>query len=139
MAYRRWYPTATTLPDGRAFVTAGSDTTITSYIPIPEIYDPLANTFTQSRAPTRSSPITPSCLSSPTGRVLAAGSDEAKMGTFVLDLAAQTWSTVDPTVLDAGSAVCTPGKIMKAGSSYLSPPRTMAAASPPPLTPTSST
>ena len=24
MAYRRWYPTATTLPDGRALVTAGS-------------------------------------------------------------------------------------------------------------------
>src|SRR5262249_47763381 len=25
MAYRRWYPTATTLPDGRALVTSGTD------------------------------------------------------------------------------------------------------------------
>ena len=57
----------------------------------------------------------------PDGRVLAAGSDEAKMGTYVLNVATQTWSVVDPTVLDAGSAVMyLPGKIMKAGSSYLS-------------------
>src|SRR5207244_6349437 len=59
----------------------------------------------------------------PDGRVLAAGSDEAKMATYALNVATQTWSMVDPTVLDAGSAVMyLPGKIMKAGSSYLSAP-----------------
>ena len=43
------------------------------------------------------------------------------MATYALDVDTQTWTTVDPTVLDAGSAVMyRPGKIMKAGSSYLS-------------------
>src|SRR5262249_6556145 len=59
----------------------------------------------------------------PDGRVLAAGSDEAKMATYVLNVGTQSWSVVDPTILDAGSGVMyLPGKIMKAGSSYLSAP-----------------
>src|SRR5262249_5360280 len=37
-----------------------------------------------------------------------------------LDVATQTWSVVDPTVLDAGSAVMyLPGKVMKTGGSYI--------------------
>src|SRR5262249_59732873 len=49
-----------------------------------------------------------------------AGSDEALMATYVLDVATQTWSVVDPTVLNADSAVMyLPGKVMKAGGSYI--------------------
>ncbi|HEY7118821.1 MAG TPA: Ig-like domain-containing protein [Tepidisphaeraceae bacterium] len=123
MNYRRWYPTAITLPDGRALVTAGADRTVTSYIPIPEIYDEKTNTWTKLTNANRTIPDYPFMFVLPDGRVIAAGSDEAKMATSVLDLTTQTWTTLDPTVLDAGSAVMyLPGKIMKAGSSYLSPP-----------------
>jgi hypothetical protein len=39
-------------------------------------------------------------------------------------VATQTWSVVDPTVLDAGSGVMyRPGQYLKAGSTYLSPPQ----------------
>jgi hypothetical protein len=121
MAYRRWYPTVTTLPDGRALVTAGSDFTNTSYIPIPELYDPATNTFTKLTSASKVIPNYPFMFVLPDGRVLAAGSDESKMGTFALDVATQTWTTIDSRVLDGGSAVMyLPGKVMKSGSSYYS-------------------
>ena len=44
MAYKRWYPNATTLADGRVLVTSGSTASTTDYDPIPEIYDPATNT-----------------------------------------------------------------------------------------------
>ena len=38
------------------------------------------------------------------------------MATVVLNLATQTWSTVDPAILDGGSAAMyAPGKIIKTG------------------------
>jgi hypothetical protein len=124
MADRRWYPTATTLPDGRALVTAGSAKNTLDYDPNPEVYDPTTNTWTKlTGAANVTIPNYSFEFVLPNGNVLAAGSDEAKMGTYELNVATQTWTTVDPTVLDAGSAVeYLPGKIMKAGSSYLSAP-----------------
>jgi hypothetical protein len=123
MAFRRWYPSVTTLPDGRALVTAGSDVNTTSYIPIPEIYNPLTNSFTQLTSANQVIPNYPFMFVLPDGRVLAAGSDESPMATYALNLTTQTWSVVDPTVLDAGSAVMyAPGRILKSGASYLSPP-----------------
>jgi hypothetical protein len=120
---RRWYPTATTLPDGRALVTAGSALNTLDYDPIPEVYDPVSNTWTKLSSANQVIPNYPFVFVLPDGRVLAAGSDEAKMATYVLNVATQSWSVVDPTILDAGSAVqYLPGKIMKAGSSYLSAP-----------------
>ena len=46
MAYARWYPTLTTLPDGRALVTSGDATTRHARSSDPEIYDPAADTWT---------------------------------------------------------------------------------------------
>src|SRR5262249_21059982 len=105
-------------------VIAGSARNTLDYQPIPEVYDPVANTWTKlSGAGGQTIPNYSFSFALPDGRVLAAGSDEAKMATYVLDLATQQWSVVDPTVLDGGSAVMyAPGKIMKAGSSYLSAP-----------------
>jgi fibronectin type 3 domain-containing protein len=123
MAYHRWYPTATTLPDGRALVTAGADTSVTSYVPIPEIYDPSSNTWTQLNAANQTIPDYPFVFVLPDGRVLAAGSDESPMATYALNVATQQWTVVDPQVLDAASGVMyLPGKIMKAGASYRSAP-----------------
>jgi hypothetical protein len=124
MSYRRWYPTVITLPNGKAMAIAGAATSNTDYQPIPEVYDPTANTWTA--LPAANGQTIPDYSFSfvlPDGRILAAGSDEAKMATYALDPASQKWTVVDPTVLDAGSAVMyAPGKIMKSGSSYLSPP-----------------
>jgi hypothetical protein len=123
MSYRRWYPQATTLPNGDALVTAGAALNNTDYQPIPEVYDPVAGTFTALTQANQVIPDYPFMFVLPDGRVLAAGSDEHTMATYALNVATQSWSVVDPTVLDAGSAVMyLPGKIMKAGSSYLSPP-----------------
>jgi hypothetical protein len=120
---RRWYPNALTLPDGRALVTAGSARSTLDYDPIPEVYDPVSNTWTKLTGANQVIPNYPFMFVLPNGNVMAAGSDEAKMGSYELNVATQTWSVVDPTVLDAGSAVqYLPGKIMKTGSSYLSAP-----------------
>jgi hypothetical protein len=124
MTYRRWYPTAITLPNGKAMAIAGSANSTIDYQPIPEVYDPATNTWTQLTAASgQTIPNYSFSFVLPDGRILSAGSDEAKMATYALDPTTQKWSVVDPTVLDAGSAVMyAPGKIMKAGSSYLSPP-----------------
>jgi hypothetical protein len=123
MEYRRWYPTATTLADGRVLVTAGSVNTTTDYVPYPEIYDPVTNSWTTLTAANQTIPNYPFVFQNVDGRVLAAGSDESPMATYALNVATETWTTVDNTLLDAGSGVMyRPGLVMKAGSSYLSPP-----------------
>ena len=110
MTYRRWYPTVITLPNGKAMAIAGSATGVVDYQPIPEVYDPVTNAWTT--LPARQRPDDPQLLiqfACRTAGILVAGSDEAKMATYVLDLASQKWSVVDPTVLDAGEArSCTP-------------------------------
>jgi fibronectin type 3 domain-containing protein len=120
---RRWYPTATNLPDGRVLVTAGAATGNTNYDPIPEIYDPVKNTFTKLNAANQVIPDYPHVFVLPNGNILATSSDESKMATYQLNVATQTWTVVDPTVLDATSAVeYLPGKFLKAGGSYQSAP-----------------
>jgi hypothetical protein len=123
MHYRRWYPTATTLADGRVIVLGGSVETTVDYVSIPEVYDPVTNTFTELEDAELSIPSYSFVFQHPDGRVIVTGSDEAKMPTYALNVATQTWSVVDPTVLDAGSGVMyRPGQFLKAGSSYLSAP-----------------
>jgi hypothetical protein len=59
----------------------------------------------------------------PDGRVLNTGSYELPVVTRALDISTQTWTTIDPTVLDAGSAVMyLPGQILKTGTSANSAP-----------------
>ncbi len=122
MANRRWYPTITTLADGRTIVIGGGDKDFTpaSYSQIPEVFNPQTNTWTTLTDAKQTIPNYAFVFALPDGRVLAAGSDEALMATYALDVGTQTWSVVDPRVLDAGSAVMyLPGKVMKAGSSYI--------------------
>jgi len=53
----------------------------------------------------------------PDGRILYAGSDEASTTTSALDLATQTWTTIDSNVVAGGSAVMYwPGVVLKAGA-----------------------
>ncbi len=122
MEYRRWYPTATALPDGRALVIGGGDRDFTSgsYSRFPEVFDPQTNTWTTITSGNQTIPNYSFVFVLPDGNVLVAGADESPMATYTLDVATQTWSVVDPIVLDAYSAVMyAPGKVMKAGSSYV--------------------
>jgi hypothetical protein len=59
----------------------------------------------------------------PDGRVLNTGSYELPIPTRALNISTQAWTTIDPTVLDAGSAVMyVPGKFLKTGTSANSGP-----------------
>src|SRR5262245_8230672 len=117
MSFPRWYPTVTTLGDGRMLVTSGSDTSEASLVPIPEIYDPRTNTWTQLTTASLTLPMYPHMFMLPNGKVLEAGAVLQSIPTRTLDLASQTWTVVDPNVVDGHSAVMyRPGKIMKSGT-----------------------
>ena len=99
MSYRRWYPTATTLADGRVLVVAGqryggplgSNTTVQAEIP--EIYTPatnLPNNWQALTSAARRLPLYPWMFLAPDGRVFNAGPNPD--GKF-LDVNAGTWGT----------------------------------------------
>jgi WD40 repeat protein len=118
MNYPRWYPTATALPDGRVLVTSGEVNCDGCYVEIPEVYTPSNNTWTRLSGAPLVLPYYPHMFVLPDGRVLAASTSEDSIVTQILDLATQTWSVVDPTPVDGGSAVMfLPGRVMKSGTS----------------------
>jgi hypothetical protein len=117
MSFSRWYPTATTLSDGRVLVTAGWQTSPHTNAGIPEIYDPTTNSWTQ--LPTANNPFEtyPFIFQLQDGRILHVGGTEFATNTDILDLTTQKWTVIDPRVLDGASAnMYLPGKIVKAGS-----------------------
>jgi hypothetical protein len=118
MAVGRYYPTATTLPDGRILVQGGTTTCVTCIADIPEIYDPVSNTWTQLASTARMAfKYYPHSFVLPDGRVLVAGEDDKAISSRVLDLNSQSWTTVDSRIFDGHSAAMyQPGKIMKAGT-----------------------
>jgi hypothetical protein len=118
MAQRRWYPTATTLPDGRVLVTSGATTCFDCIADIPEIYDPRTNSWTQLTSARLAFPYYPFIFVLPDGRILNAGAGEHPALARTLNLATQSWTTVDPLIVDGGSAVMyRPGKVLKSGTS----------------------
>jgi hypothetical protein len=117
MSYKRWYPTATTLSDGRILVTAGWQTTNHTNAGIPEIYDPTTNSWTKLTNANNPFETYPFIFMLSDGRILHVGGSEYATDTDVLDLTSQTWSVVDARLIDGGSATMyLPDKIMKAGS-----------------------
>lgn len=117
MSFRRWYPTLTALGDGRAIVTSGSEDTEGEFVDIPEIYDPVTNTWTRLNNARLSIPQYPMMYLLPDGRLLQSGTTEYPTPTRVLNIATQQWSEIDSRVLEGGSGVMyAPGKIMKSGS-----------------------
>ena len=123
MVRARWYPSATTLADGRVFVISGDEITsqlgaprplIVASNTTPEIYDPAQNSWTPVPSAARRIPLYPFMFVLPNGRLFDAGPDTA---TRTLDLATGTWSFVDTSPIDGHSAVMyRPGKILKSGS-----------------------
>src|SRR6266850_4270931 len=118
MIHPRWYPTATVLPDGQVLAMSGSDNCETCIVSIPEIYNPVSNSWTALTNSPLNVALYPLMFVLPDGRVLQAGASRAPEPTSVLDLNTRTWTTVDPTPVDGHSAVMyEPGKIMKSGTS----------------------
>ena len=116
MAVARWYPTVTALPNGRMLVLGGEVNCNECNALLPEIFDPVAGTWTRLTGAPLDLPYYPHDFVLPDGRILVTGANRRAMVTYALDIATQTWTTVDPTVLDAGSSVMyTPGKFMKSG------------------------
>ena len=123
MARGRWYPTTTTLPDGRVLIVSGdgirpgpndpffvrpSDT-------IPEIYDPKTNTITAMPSAGRLMPLYPYMFVAPDGRVADVGPDTT---TRLLDTSTGQWATLaSQSPITGGSAVMyRPGKVLKTGT-----------------------
>lgn len=126
MAYARWYPTVTKLPDGRMLVVSGAESCSDCTIPgaphdgiaaFPEIFDPSTGTWTTLTTASLRLPLYPHMIVLPDGRVFASGTQEDPIASQVLDLTTGTWSVVDPTARDGGSSVMyRSGKILKTGS-----------------------
>jgi hypothetical protein len=118
MTYARWYPTATTLPDGRLLVTLGEINCDGCQADIPELYQPTTNSWTRLTGARLALPYYPHLFVLPDGRVLATSTAEESIATYVLDVPAQTWTTVDPLTVDGGSAAMYRlGKVIKSGKS----------------------
>jgi Domain of unknown function (DUF1929)/Bacterial Ig-like domain/Glyoxal oxidase N-terminus len=117
MAQRRWYPTATCLPDGRVLITSGSQLNDFDWVTVPEVYTPATNSWTKLSGAQAGIPYYPHVFVLPDGRVLDASSFEQAMSSDVLDLSTQMRVPVSSQVLDAGSAAMyLPGKIVKTGT-----------------------
>jgi len=125
MTYARWYPTGTALSDGRVLATSGASDCPTCNNPggthagiatIPEIFDPVANSWSQLASASLSVPLYPHMFLLPDGRIFLSGSQEEPVVSRTLNLATQTWTVVDNNARDGGSSVMyLPGKILKAG------------------------
>jgi Domain of unknown function (DUF1929)/Bacterial Ig domain/Concanavalin A-like lectin/glucanases superfamily len=123
MSFGRWYPTAITLPDGRVLVVAGDDGCHGCVAAIPEIYNPTANSWVQLNGAAKSIPQYPHLFVLSDGLILATGTFEQPIATQLLDINAQTWTIIDPVVIDGHSSVMyAPDKFMKSGTSANSDP-----------------
>ena len=118
MRYARWYPSVTTLPDGRILAMSGSESCETCIVTTPEVYNPTLDTWTELSSANKSLALYPHTFVIPDGRVLVSSTSRSAIASAALNVATQTWTTIDPThVFDGHSAVMyQPGKIMKSGT-----------------------
>ena len=118
MSQGRYYPSTTTLPDGRVVVMAGVTTCSTCIADRPEIYDPATNSWSDMADSARTTiRFYPHNYVLPDGRVLAAAHGDVAAATTVLDPSTQTWTTIDARITDGHSSVMyLPGKVVKSGT-----------------------
>lgn len=112
----RWYPTATTLPNGQILSISGGDTAGVVNL-IPEVYQPGTNTWRALTSASRLVPYYPMMFVAPNGRVFYAGPEQT---TAYLNTANKGSWTAGPTSTccyrDYGSAVMyDAGKILIVG------------------------
>jgi hypothetical protein len=113
----RWYPSATTLADGRVLALSGGTACLTCIADVPELYDPRTNTWTRLTGARLSIPYYPFPFLLPDGRIVDAGANEQAVATRTLNVSTQTWTMIDPIVVDGHSAAMyRPGQILKTGT-----------------------
>jgi len=118
MAVGRWYPSLTVLPNGKVLVLSGEIGGPGDYARVPEVYDPGTNSWTTLPMASLSLQYYPHAFVLPNGKVGITGTAEAAVPARTLDVATQTWTTVDSRTLDAySSAMYLPGKVLKTGTS----------------------
>jgi hypothetical protein len=117
MAFKRWYPNATTLPDGRVLAATGAASSLTDYVTVPEIYDPVTNVWTRLTTASANLAQYGHLFLLPNGKVAYTGNWEFPGDARVLDLTTNTWTIVDPNVTDGYSVMYELGKVLKCGSS----------------------
>jgi len=120
MQYARWYPTATTLPDGRLLATSGTDAG-KAKVTIPEIYDPASNTWSLLTGASRTQELYPFTYVLPNGKVFNVGRDQK---TWYLDTSGAgswtpgptpQWSNVSGGCCSEAGTMYGIGKIMRSG------------------------
>lgn len=117
MNWGRWYATATTLPDGRLLATSGDDIN-TDRVTIPEIYDPVTDTWSRLPGADRRQMLYPSMFVAPGGKIFEAG---PRQQTYFLDITNGGSWTQGPTNSFGSSGYAesavqyAPGKILRAG------------------------
>lgn len=121
MAYGRYYPTATTLPDGRILASSG-DPGVGPYSDIQEVYDVELDTWTPLFGAQRSLPLYPFLFLQDDGRVLFAGNNTIARPAL-LDVGAETWELLAPANHWEGSsaAMFRMGRVLKIGGNVSGP------------------
>ncbi len=125
MTVGRWYPTATEMGDGRVFVFSGDNIvqnrpgqtppfTDASVNSLPEVFDPVTNTWQDLTSSTLTSPLYPQIFQLTDGRLIDVGPDTI---TRTITPGTWAWQTLNTSPFDGMSAVMyRPDKIMKAGT-----------------------
>ena len=118
MQYRRWYPNATTLSDGRDYCAGRlADHRKHECRYFGNLRPGCQHHGHPSRTPTILLKPIHSCTCFRTGDSSISGARSMPTDTDVLDLNTTSWSVVDSHIVDGGSATMyLPGKFMKAGS-----------------------
>jgi chitodextrinase len=116
MSFPRWYPTVTTLPDGRLLVLSGETSCPGCEVLIPEIYNPSTNAWTRLNSASQYFDYYPHAFTLPNGKVFVSASTEHPNASMVLDVAAASWSPLGGPAIEGGSsAMYLPGRIIKSG------------------------
>ncbi len=117
MAYGRYYPTATTMGDGRVLAVSGNIHPPVGELPteradIPELYDPASDTWIQLETAEFFNPMYPHDFLLSDGRLFFAGPGT---DTQYLDIAEQTWSGGPHSLhtnSDASTVIYESGKLL---------------------------
>jgi Domain of unknown function (DUF1929)/Bacterial Ig domain len=118
MAWGRWYPTATSLSDGRILVNSGETNCDECDETIPEIYTPSTDSWTQLNSAPFFFPYYPHVFLLPDGRVFVPSDCEAPIVSQVFNLNTLTWTSIGGPAVDGGSCVMyLPSKFLKLGTS----------------------